>query len=98
MDVIKHLDDYEEQSDLIQPIQMCLCKSIAYAKIICDPTFCAQQLSEKIDWVKTTDNTKAAMGGVAKQIYRMYAAQRNIDNTEMDSKLSSLLDKVLGDD
>jgi hypothetical protein len=78
--------------DLVKPIQNCLCNSVAYANIICDPSFCTKHLTDGVKWAVTTENPMAATGGVGKKVYRMYAKQRDQDIKKQQDNFFKSLD------
>lgn len=98
VEVAAVLPQYAEQFAYLGPIRSSLCNSCAYAEIACDPAVCAPQLAEGLKWALTIDEPKRGMGGVAKKIYRGYAA----DNARLQEKVSfeywKLADQLLEDD
>lgn len=92
------LPQYESQFQFLIPIKNSLCNSCAYAEISCDPAVCVPQLVDGLKWALTIDEPKRGMGGVAKKIYRSYAAENAKLQDKVAYQYRNLADMILEDD
>lgn len=96
MDIQKEVPDVTD--DLSKPIQSCLCNSVAYANITCDPVFCTKNLLDGVKWAVKTDNPMAATGGVSKKVFKLYAIKRDEERTQKQADFFKSLDDFLEPD
>ena len=91
LEVCTSLETYTEQFPLVKVCQTCLCNSVAYSNVECDPDFCRMKLQSAVEWSRDPNaiNMRRKFGGSCKAIAREY--------NKIDSLKANVIDQDLFD-